>query len=141
VFRNHNFKTNLKNIIISNNELSPTFDPNITEYVANVASDVLNITIIGETNHANAKMRGNVNNMALEMGENKVNITVTAENGVTEKTYTVTVFRAASIDATLNNITVINGELLPTFAPNITEYEVYVASDVANITIIGEAMG
>jgi hypothetical protein len=51
----------------------------------------------------------------LTVGDNPFYIIVTAEDGVTTKTYTVTVHRASS-DATLSGLTVSEGSLLPAFA-------------------------
>jgi len=135
----------LKSLIIDNGELQPAFAANITEYTVHVANDVTTITMIGEINHEGAILAGNVTGKELVVGENTITIIVTAENGATTKTYTVTVFRAdsddvtLSDDATLKSLTTSRGVLSPAFSATVMEYEISVAIDVTTITITGEA--
>ena len=71
----------------------------------------------------------------LAVGENAVTIEVTAEDGETARTYTVTVTRAApalSGDATLSGLA-LSGITLD-FDPAITAYTAEVANDVAETT-------
>jgi hypothetical protein len=70
------------------------------------------------------------------VGNNVVEIKVTAEDG-TVKTYTVTVVRAASSDATLSKLTVSTGIL--SFDPAITSYTVNVLHEVTSISVTGTA--
>jgi hypothetical protein len=61
----------------------------------------------------------------LEVGENTVEITVTAEDGVTVEKYTIIVTRDARIlesDATLKELTPDSGTLSPAFDPKVTVY-------------------
>jgi len=123
----------LTNITVSSGELSPTFDPNITEYTVTVAYNVTSVNISYDKNHEGATVSEQI------VGNTKI-ITVTAEDGVTERIYTVSVFRAApSNDATLKNITVSVGELQPSFSSAVTAYTVDVANNVSSITITGVA--
>ena len=62
----------------------------------------------------------NGNPIALAVGANPILVEVTAQDGTTKITYTVTVTRAAgalSSDATLSNLTSSTGTLTPSFAP------------------------
>ena len=91
----------LKSLTVSNGELSPVFAADVTEYTVDVAYSVNNITITGTANHANATV-ANVTGKALEVGENPISITVTAEDGATKKDYTVTVVRAEKVTSADN---------------------------------------
>ncbi|MDR1172735.1 MAG: cadherin-like beta sandwich domain-containing protein [Bacteroidales bacterium] len=110
----------LKSLSVSAGTLS--FDAHTITYTVNVANSVTAIDVIGTANHANATVNGNVIGKALEIGDNVVEITVTAEDG-TIKTYTVTIIRAGSIaesEANLAGITVNGNEI--TVAGNTIEY-------------------
>jgi YD repeat-containing protein len=124
----------LSSLTVSVGDLS--FDANTTSYTVNVSNDVTSITVTGTANHANATVIGNVTGKTLEVGDNVVNITVTAEDGTTT-TYTVTVVRAASSDATLKSLTVSAGSL--SFDANTTSYTVNVSNNVTNIIVTGMA--
>ena len=94
----------LKSLTVSSGTLSPAFAANITEYTVNVANNVTSITVIGVANHAEATVVGNVTNKSLTVGNNEVILTVTAEDGSTEKIYTVTVIRADALSFELNSL-------------------------------------
>jgi hypothetical protein len=107
--------------MVSSGVLSPTFDAHTISYTVNVANSVTTIDVTGTANHANAT----VNGKALDVGDNVVEITVTAEDG-TIKTYTVTIIRAGSIaesEANLVGITAngdeitVNGDTIEYAAP------------------------
>ena len=68
------------------------------------------------------------------VGETDITFAVTAEDGVTTKTYTVTVTRAASTDATLSALTV-NPKNIIGFEADRAYYETGVASTVETATI------
>ena len=91
--------------------LSPTFASNVTTYTASVANGVARITVDGAKNDDNAELDyfdvGNslladadgdaMNGFQIDLaaGANVVKVKVTAEDGETTETYTVTVTRAA----------------------------------------------
>ena len=72
----------------------------------------------------------------LDVGSNVITIEVTAEDGNTVKTYTVTVTRAEppSTDATLNGLA-LSGVDFGTFDSATTEYTASVANDVDETTV------
>ena len=72
----------------------------------------------------------------LAVGSNVITIEVTAEDGDTAKTYTVTVNRDAppSTDATLSGLA-LSGVNIGTFDPATTEYNASVANDVDETTV------
>lgn len=125
----------LTHITVSAGTLS--FDANTTSYTVNVANDITSISVTGAANHSQATVKGNVTGKQLEVGENVIEITVTAEDRVTVVVYTVTVVRAFSSDATLKSITLSAGTI--PFDANITDYTVNVANNVESIDVAGTA--
>ncbi|WP_332649074.1 fibronectin type III domain-containing protein [Lysinibacillus sp. 54212] len=93
----------LNNLEISNGTLSPTFSASTTSYFASVANNVSSIAITPTLADSKATLVVNGNsvtsgqpvNVSLNIGANTIQGTVTAEDGVTTKTYTVTINRAA----------------------------------------------
>ena len=78
------------------------FDPATTTYTASVPATTTQTTVTPTTNHASAtyvvKLAGVTDldgTIPLAAGDNVITIDVTAEDGVTTQTYTVTVTRAA----------------------------------------------
>ena len=74
---------------------------------------------------------------SLEDGANRIIATVTAEDGRTTKTYTITVTRPGSDfdDATLRALSLSPGTLSPTFDPEVLVYTASVANGVRNLTV------
>ncbi|TQR21243.1 cadherin-like beta sandwich domain-containing protein [Psychrobacillus vulpis] len=97
-----NSNADLKSIAFSKGALTPTFTPNILSYTLSVASQVSSIDLypIVEINKATLKVNGvdvisgNKKTIPLSYAANIIRIDVTAEDGRTKKTYTVTVNRA-----------------------------------------------
>ena len=127
-----------------------------TSYGNNVAYDVDEVTFTATPNHVGATIEyldgsdrtlndadtsDDGHQVALEVGNNNViKVKVTAEDGVTTKTYTVTVSRAeASTDATLTDLVVNDGTtnltLTPTFASGMYTYTARVVNAVAEVTV------
>ena len=78
--------------------------------------------------------------MDLDTGSNTIKVKVTAEDGSTTKTYTVTVTRAAaaSTDATLSGLTLSAGTLDPAFASATTAYAASVGNAEDEVTVTPE---
>jgi uncharacterized repeat protein (TIGR02543 family) len=95
----------LKSFTISEGTLTPAFDPATTNYTVTVANKVSRITLTIAASGESATFNGN-GARQLNVGENRFEIKVTAEDGVTVVTYTVTVTRekeeAAPPPATVN---------------------------------------
>ncbi len=119
------------------------FNPSTETYTAQVGNDVDQMTVTATTNQDGATYLVRLDGaddadgtVALSVGENAVSIEVTAEDGETKKTYTVSVTRAApalSGDATLSGLA-LSGVTLA-FDPAITAYTADVANDVTETTI------
>lgn len=84
--------TNLETLAVEYYTLSPEYNANVTNYnveVSNLTND-LNILAIPEDEDAKVDINGNKN---LKTGNNKVIISVTAENGTTKKDYLINVYK------------------------------------------------
>ena len=93
--------------------LSPSFSASTEPYTASVLNSTGSITVTPTRNQANATIQAQVNGggysavtsgsasgaLALNVGENTVNVLVTAQDGATTKTYTITVTREAALTA------------------------------------------
>ena len=91
----------LKTLQISNGKLSPNFDKNITEYYTDVDLSVNKITtkVTLEDNKATVKVKGNKD---LKEGENKIELTVTAESGK-KKTYYIYVNKKSEEESSIKS--------------------------------------
>lgn len=83
---------NLESLTVSEGALSPSFNPTTLNYTVNVSNTTSSITITGTAFHPHATVSGN-GTFSLNIGENIFNIIVTAEDGTTNKTYQVAVYR------------------------------------------------
>jgi uncharacterized repeat protein (TIGR02543 family) len=124
--------------------LSPTFASGTETYTVSVANSVVSTTITPTRTQANATIRVNgtlvtsgsaSSAISLSVGSNSINVVVTAQDGATSKTYTVTVTRALSAIATISNLTLSSGTLSPTFASGTTSYTASVANSVDSVTV------
>ena len=119
------------------------FDPATTEYAADVDHDVTETTVTVTANDGGAtyaiKLGGVADDdgiVSLAVGSNVIAVEVTAEDGQTTKTYTVTVTRAAppSADATLSGLA-LSGVDIGAFDQATTKYAASVANDVTETTV------
>jgi hypothetical protein len=132
--------TFLDYLYTSEGDVTPDFDKKTLEYSIDVLNNVRNIEIFGESSDASAIVTG-LGEYELNVGENKIVITVTSTTGVIRKYY-VTVNRAPSDILSLDNLVVRSGmttyELNPTFNPDTLEYNVNVPIGTTNVTIDAE---
>ena len=134
----------LSALALSSGTLSPTFDAATTTYSATVANATTSLTVTPTVNQANARVEVNDVNIwppattsppiSLAIGNNVVSVKVTAQDGTT-KTYTVSVTRAASSDATLSALALSSGTLSPTFDAATTTYSATVANATTSLTV------
>ncbi len=134
----------LSSLIISQGTLTPAFAIATTSYTATVAHDVSSITLTPTTNDAMATVTVNGVSVSsgtasasilLNFGANVITTVITARDGVTTKTYTVTVTRVASSNADLANLTISAGALNPVFATATASYTASVANSVTSVTV------
>jgi hypothetical protein len=133
----------LKNLLTSNGSLTPAFAPATTSYTKSVPNATTTITFTPIEADTTARVTVNGTAVAsgtasppvtLVAGSNVVPIVVTAQDG-TKLTYTVTVNRASSSDATLSNLSISTGTLKPAFVATTTAYSVAVGNGVTSITV------
>ena len=86
----------LKSLSVEGYEIK--FDKNTTEYNIEVDSQVTNVKVNAVANHAKAQVKIE-NTEKLVIGNNKINVVVTAESG-TKKTYVINVLRKNNIPVT-----------------------------------------
>lgn len=84
---NDNF---LKNLSVSEGELSPSFAAEKLEYSLNLKADVKQLNIKAEPKDAKAKISG-IGDVDLKVGENVIKVIVTAQDG-SKRTYTINVY-------------------------------------------------
>ncbi len=108
---------NLTNLAISSGTLSPSFSSPVLAYTANVANSTSTITVTPTTDPTSystisARVNGGgfatvlsgatSSSLTLNVGSNTIDVLVTAQDGTTTQTYTVTVTRACpGINATI----------------------------------------
>ncbi|OOV34405.1 cadherin-like beta sandwich domain-containing protein, partial [Candidatus Synechococcus spongiarum] len=144
--------------------LSPDFASDTDSYTATVVNTMTHVKITPTANNSAAMVKvgkgesltkvssGTASEaIALRVGENAITVEVTAEDGTTKKTYTVTVTRQRSTDATLSGLTARARSitiktrsdkrpftllpLSPDFAADTDSYTAMVASTVTNVKI------
>jgi len=95
----------LSDLSVSSGIISPAFTSASTNYSLTVNNAVTSITVTPTSSDANATMTVNGNavtsgtassSIALSVGSNSINTVVTAQDGTTIKTYTITATRAAA---------------------------------------------
>jgi gliding motility-associated-like protein len=136
---------NLASLVLNGvGPLTPVFAPATTSYTANVGNGVASVTETPKASDAGATLTvngvaitsGNTTSaIPLTVGSNIITTVVTAQDGVTTKTYTVTLTRASSGDATLSNLVVSSGSLTPAFAPGTSSYSESVPNATSGITV------
>ena len=84
--------TNLETLAIENVLLNPNFENNITQYDAEVSNETtkLNILAIPENENAIVQISGYED---IKEGNNKILISVTAQNRMTKRDYQINVYR------------------------------------------------
>ena len=127
-----------------------TFASGTTTYTASVANAVAEVTVTAMTTDSEATIdyldgsdrtltdagTADGHQVTLAEGDNVIKVKVTAADPTSTETYTVTVTRAASMDATLSGLTVTGGGSdLVTFVSGTTTYTASVANAVAEVTV------
>lgn len=121
---------NLKTLTVTPEGLSPKFNASITEYAMNVGATTKKVEIeaIPEDEKAKVSITGNTD---LEIGENTVEVKVTAEDGTT-KTYKIIVTKEEKGQLKLKELLIEGLPLQPEFNSDVYEYTL--ALDKNNVT-------
>lgn len=124
---------------VSNAKISPAFSPDVLNYSASVPFTTSSLKVDAKAAHSGAKVK--VENTALAAGNTtSVKVTVTAESGAT-KTYVIRVTRAQdpnyvpSDNADLKTLSVDGYTLSPVFAPEQTQYYVWLPYEAESVTV------
>ena len=128
-----NVKT-LSSLTVEQYKLEPEFDPDITEYAVTVGGDVekLNIEAMAEDANSTIEILGN---SGLLIGENTINIKVTAEDG-TVRTYTINVTKVVDVGVQLSELSIENYTLTPEFSSDVYEYTLNIGdTDLTSLNI------
>ncbi|WP_225986842.1 cadherin-like beta sandwich domain-containing protein [Rufibacter sp. LB8] len=135
---------NLSGLVTSEGTLTPAFDAATTSYTLAVANGTSSLTLTPTVADANATVMvngtavtsGSVSSaIALNVGANTITTVVTAQNGTTAKTYTITATRAASTNANLSGLVLSAGTLSPVFDAGTLSYKAMVSSTTESITV------
>lgn len=89
--------TNLENLAIRNGTLNPEFDTNITKYTVELENNIDKIDILAVPESMNAKVEIKKNN-TLNVGDNLIEIIVTAEDNITKKKYEIIAHRRTAAE-------------------------------------------
>jgi hypothetical protein len=140
----------LSTLALSAGTLSPVFAAATTAYTAAVpnATGSLTVTPTVAGTGATVKVNGVAvasgtasGGVTLIIGANVITIDVTAQDGTTKKSYTVTVTRASGTDATLSALVISGVTLSPAFTAANGTYTASVANTVASVTATPTAAG
>jgi len=144
VTRGGSSNANLSALVLNPGIKNPAFTSETTSYTANVANAVTATTVTPTTGDQNATVTVDGTPVAsetpsgpimLNLGPNTINVTVTAQDGSTTKTYTVIVTRAKSTNANLSMLQLNPGLKNPVFTSSNTSYTASVGTGV-NSTIV-----
>ncbi|WP_436135403.1 IPTL-CTERM sorting domain-containing protein [Acidovorax sp. LjRoot129] len=134
----------LSALSLSSGTLAPAFAGGTTSYTASVSNATTSLTVTptvasgtsSVTVNGVATSSGNASGaIALAVGANTLTTVVTAQDGTTTKTYTVTVTRAASSNADLSALSLSSGTLSPVFAAGTTGYAASIAAGTSSLTV------
>ena len=83
---------NLETLAIRETPLTPEFDSNMTEYKAEIANNVSKIELLAipQREGATVTISGSEE---MQIGHNKIEVTVLAEDGITSKKYNIDIYR------------------------------------------------
>ncbi len=133
----------LKQILVNSSIPHPSGN-GLTNFTTSVINSTDSITVTPTANNAGATVTVNgilVTSgtpsapIALNVGKNVITTVITAQDGTTIKTYSVTITRAPSSIATLANLTFSNGTLNPIFASGTSTYLTSVSNTISSISI------
>ena len=135
----------LSELSLSGVTLTPAFEAGTTAYTASVENAVAQTKVTATPAEGAAyevKLGGVVDqdhNVPLVVGSNVITVVVTAQDGEATQTYTVTVTRAGSADASLSGLSLSGVTLTPAFEAGVTAYTATVAFDIESVTVAAVA--
>ena len=129
---------NLKELHLNVEGISPSFNKDILEYYLVVSNFINDIEVDAMAEEASSKVQvtGNHN---LQMGSNKIEVTVTSGDGRTSKSYVINVSKLADEklgNCFLENLAIENISIVPEFSSEVFCYSAEVGSNVKKINIL-----
>ena len=143
VIRAPGSNANLIGLAVSKGTLSPAFNSGIMAYTDTVSNATTSITATPTDSDSTATITVNgkpvvsgtpSDQIPLAVGPNIITTVVTAQDGITTKTYTVNVIRAPDSNANLIGLAVSQGTLSPAFSSGIMAYADTVTNATTSIT-------
>jgi hypothetical protein len=134
----------LSNLEISAGALSPTFSSDLNDFNISVDNSIDSIVITPTANDIFSTMQVNgstvlqghsSDSIALDEGDNLIEIYVTAQDGTTQKNYSLTVTRQGTANVSLKSVALSSGVLTPSFSPTVTSYKVTVDNTVPDVVL------
>ncbi|MBN2532363.1 MAG: cadherin-like beta sandwich domain-containing protein [Spirochaetales bacterium] len=137
----------LSGFALSAGTLKPTFSKFQKSYSASLFESSLTVT--PEKEHAGAIIEIRINggtwqsvlsgnpygSLALDIGSNTIEVRVTAEDGITTRIYTISVYRNNENTLDLSGLAVSRGTLLPVFDSGIFDYTCGVSNAAGSVTV------
>lgn len=129
---------NLKELHLNVEGISPNFNKDILEYylvVSNFINDI-EVDAIAEEASSKVQVTGNHN---LQMGSNRIEVTVVSEDGKTSKTYVINVSKLTDEklgNSFLENLAIENVSIVPEFSSEVFSYSAEVGSNVEKLNIL-----
>ncbi|MFH0919080.1 MAG: cadherin-like beta sandwich domain-containing protein [Fibrobacterota bacterium] len=121
----------LSGLVPSAGALTPVFSAAVRNYSDTVPADSVLYRLTPQAAHPHARiavndstvLSGNASpSFSLAAGQNLLIVTVTAEDGITQRTYLLSIFRPKSSDTYLRTLSVSAGTLRPSFDPLVFNY-------------------
>ena len=135
--------SSLASLTLSSGTLNPAFAATTTSYTASVSNPITGITVTPTVTDSTATVKVNGTTVVsgtasasipLVVGANLITVLVTAQDGTTTTTYTVTVTRG-STGSNLSGLVLSMGTLIPAFATASTSYAASVPNATSSITV------
>jgi gliding motility-associated-like protein len=136
--------SNLKNLVTSDGNLSPSFSSQTTAYTVTTEDNQISFTPTSVDPNALIQMNGTMitsgatETIPLTTGLNEVNIVVKGQDAA-EKTYVISVTRLLNGNADLSGLTTNLGAVEPNFSALVTNYELAVENSPTSISILPTA--
>ncbi|MCC5859434.1 MAG: cadherin-like beta sandwich domain-containing protein, partial [Ectothiorhodospiraceae bacterium] len=142
--RQESASADLSALAVSDGMLDPPFAPGVADYMVQVPHAVTSVTVTATAEDAGAAIAVNgqpvvsgaaSQSIPLDVGDNSVDVQVTAPGGTNSRTYTITFSRAPSGNANLADLSLSAGALTPAFSSGTTSYTATVSSAVSSVQL------
>jgi gliding motility-associated-like protein len=126
----------LASLTTSVGTLTPAFSTGVTAYSISVPNNTGSIAVHATPSDLHSTIAPGSNlTINPSVGTSTANIVVTAQDGITKKTYTLTITRAGSANANLASLSISQGILSPAFSSSSANYTASVANSATTINV------